>query len=368
MPFLCLAFRSEGRSFSSGTSRPNFRVGGATGFRIESKTGRASDCRFFFAAIGMIIAKYRNHHIKGARLPAMSRKQKPFWIPASNYYVLAVGLALAFFFLVWGILHESGERLPWVTAGISASMLLCGAAILREVILRRARGRWEHERRREQSNPRPISLDVDFRNPAKLTLEENAEVLAAIKQKSDAARVLGSFSAGHREVFELCRAYIVRAEHELKTVKAGSPRLAPLLNGRSAAAGHHRYHMLQWAEIEARKLASDANLRDDPGEKIENAEGALKVVDTALNFYPAERSLLDSRRLLLDMIASLRVSHAVAMAETAARDGNYKKARELYGAALRDLAADDAEGAPRRQAAAQIAAALERLPGGENDG
>jgi hypothetical protein len=30
--------------------------------------------------------------------------RRPFWLPASNYYVLAIAVTIAFFFLVWGIL------------------------------------------------------------------------------------------------------------------------------------------------------------------------------------------------------------------------------------------------------------------------
>ena len=68
----------------------------------------------------------------------MNRMRPPFWLPASNYYVLAVAIALAFFFVVWGILDDvDGVRAPWQTAGVSASILLVGAVVLREMILRR---------------------------------------------------------------------------------------------------------------------------------------------------------------------------------------------------------------------------------------
>jgi hypothetical protein len=41
-----LTFLWDGRNFSSGRGPPNFCVGGAVGFLIESKTGRSSS--FFF--------------------------------------------------------------------------------------------------------------------------------------------------------------------------------------------------------------------------------------------------------------------------------------------------------------------------------
>src|SRR5687768_12777364 len=134
--------------------------------------------------------------------PGTNRARRPFWLPASNYYVLSIAVSTAFFFLVWGILHDGGEATPWVTAGISASVLLCGAVILREIILRRARMRYfDHQRMMESSVGGHHLHGTDPRHPTKLTLEQNASILREIKQKSDAAKVLSKFSAGHREVF-----------------------------------------------------------------------------------------------------------------------------------------------------------------------
>ena len=65
--------------------------------------------------------------------------RRPFWVPASNYYVLTVAVAIAFFFLTWGILRDEDEDAPWIPSGIGASIVLGGAVILRGVLLRRAR-------------------------------------------------------------------------------------------------------------------------------------------------------------------------------------------------------------------------------------
>ncbi|MEO7659750.1 MAG: hypothetical protein ABIV48_09060, partial [Pyrinomonadaceae bacterium] len=205
----------------------------------------------------------------------MNRFRRPFWLPASNYYVLAVAISTAFFFLVWGILHDGGEELPWVTAGISASVMLCGAVILREIVLRRARNRYLRQQRMLENMMSRGGAERHLRDPmnsSKLTLERNAAILNEIQLKSEAARILNKVSAGHQEVFELCSEYILRNDFELKTVGAGSPRLAPLLKGRSAAAEFHKYHLLKWAEIESRNLTNDARSRPNPAEKIEAAQ------------------------------------------------------------------------------------------------
>ena len=49
------------------------------------------------------------------------------WLPASNYYALTMAVVIAFFFLVWGILHDGGDETPWISAGIGASAVLFGA-------------------------------------------------------------------------------------------------------------------------------------------------------------------------------------------------------------------------------------------------
>lgn len=297
----------------------------------------------------------------------MSVRPRPFWLPASNYYVMAVAVAGIFFFVIWGVLHDTGEEAPWVTAGISASVVLIGAVIVREIVLRRARNRFFREQRRMEA--RVVSAGVrghDPRDPQKLTLERNAAILSEIKRKSDAARVLGKFSAGHKEVFDLCSRYIAHNEGELKSVNAGSPRLSALLKGRSIAAEIHHYHMLRWAEIEVTELTNDARSRTSVDEKIESASAALDVIELSLSAYPAEASLLESKALLQDLVVSIRVSDWVEQAQRAEFEGDLKQARSLLRDALYDLARDNVSSAKRDAAAKHLNAEIERLRVMEN--
>ena len=306
---------------------------------------------------------------KALRLPnhkmraGINSSRRPFWLPASNYYVLAVAVSTAFFFLVWGILHDGGEETPWVTAGVGASILLSGAVILREVILRRAHNRFLHQQRiMERRVYGGFTAQFgDARHSNKLTIEQNAAVLSEIRQKSEAAKVLNKFSAGHREVFELCAEYIARNETELKTVNASSPRLGPLLKGRSTVAEYHHYHMLRWAQIEARMLTNDARNRAKTAEKIESAQKALSVIESALESYPSEVSLIQSQELLRDMIVSIKVSDWIERAERAAFNGNYARAKTLYRDALFYLGRDNVQSEGREQAARRIKAEIERI-------
>ncbi len=270
-------------------------------------------------------------------------------------------MSAVFFFLVWGILHDSGEEMPWITAGIGAGILLIGTVILREFVMRRARARFIERQRAIDSQFRGRTARSSRHDGEKLTLELNAAILGEIKQKSDAANVLSRLSAGHREVFELCSDYISRNEGELKSVKAGSPRLAPLLRGRTAASDLHRFHMLKWAEIEARSLAAEARGRQDVGERIEATQNAIDVIDSALASYPDDASLRQSRDVLGELLVSINVSHLVESAEKAAFKGDYSEAKSMYKDALFYLGRDNVESDAREEAAEKIFAEIERL-------
>jgi len=294
--------------------------------------------------------------------PSSHLSRRPFWLPASSYYVLSVAVSAAVFFLIWDVLNTGREETPWVTAGISASVLLGGAVLLREVILRRARNRLIRQQRIIDSRVEGAGVRVgDFREPSKLTLEQNAAILREIKQKSDAAKILNKFSAAHREVFELCGEYMARNESELRTVGAGSPRLAPLLRGRTVIAEYHHYHVLRWAEIEARSLTGEAKSRSRTNERVDAGQNALTVIESALEFYPSEPSLIESRELVVDLIASIRVADWVERAERAAFKGNYSRSITLYKEALFYLGRENVGGHDRERAAFRINAAIEQI-------
>lgn len=278
--------------------------------------------------------------------------RSPFWLPASGYYVLSIAMAVGLFFLMWGILNEEKEQTPWIIGAAGAGFVLVSAIFLREVILRNARNRFLATQRRLDESLRGIANRVvEDRNPAKLTLERNAAILAEIRQKSAAAKVLGKFSAGHLEVFQLCEEYMAAAAGELPNIGIGSPRIAALRKGNNTAGEYHRYHLLQWAEIEARTLMQEAHNRAKIKEKLETAQKAVGAVEFSLRYYPDETSLLDSRKVLDDFVTSIKVSNAVEKAERAYFKGNVKLAVNLYQDALFDLSRG--EGGKEKEIAAE---------------
>ena len=264
----------------------------------------------------------------------ISRHRRPFWLPASNYYILTAAVAIAFFFLFWGILNDGQDETPWIPAGIGAAIILSSAVILREIVLRGRRNRFLMSQRQIDQSVRGIAQRAQARDSEKLTLERNAAILREISRKSEAAKVLSRFAEGHRDVFELCEEYLGVVRKELPRVAAGSPRLVALLRGTEVANKYHYYHMLQWAELESRSLTKEAGKHDKISEKLDSAQSALGVVEFALQSYPEEPALLDSQKVLVRLVSSMKITDLVERAERLAFKGNHRRALSLYQDAL----------------------------------
>ena len=275
--------------------------------------------------------------------PIPAKYRRPFWLPASNYYILAAAVAIASFFLIWGILHEGDDEAPWIPAGIGASLILIGAVFLREIVLRKARNRYLLIQKRLDHTLDNASLHTTktFAPEKKLTLEKNAEIIRQIQKKSEAAKILMKLSEGHQEVFKLCGEYLEINRKELETVGAGSPRLAGLLRGKEIVKELHKFHLMNWAEIETRQLTQDAKNRATITEKTETAQRALSVIETALQYYPDERRLIESEEAVREFVTSIKVSHFIEQAERSAFKGNYKRAVSHYKDALFFLAREN---------------------------
>ena len=263
----------------------------------------------------------------------------PFWFSTSNYYVLAVALSIAAFFLTWGFLSEENKEFPWTTAGIAASLVLIGAVVLRNVLMRRIHQSFAPDRM--AFNLRNLRKRRNDENSNKLTIEKNALILEEIEKKSKAAQILGKLPEGHLEVFELCEEYLKRNEIELENAGVGSPRLPVLRRSREKVEQLHKYHLLTWASLESRLLIQDAKIQSSVSEKIENSQRALSVLDSAAQFYPNEDLLIDSIVVVKEYIATVKVEHWMEQAERAAYKQNYKRAINHYRDALFFLAREN---------------------------
>jgi hypothetical protein len=293
--------------------------------------------------------------------PGVAKNKVPFWLPATNYYLFAVAASAALFFLLWGILYDGLDDVPLMIAVIVAGILFLATIFIREILLRSARERYISARRLDRS-VRHIALHKKGkRDPGKLTLEGNEIILREIRKKSEAARVLGKFSEAHREVISLCEEYLAIASVELANAGAGSPRIPAIQKGSGLVSGHHRYHTLRWAEIEARSLTQEAKSRDKISEKLDSAQRALGILDHALKSYPNESSLVDSQSVLQEFLASIRVSSSVEKAERAFFKGNHKRAVSLYQDALFDLKRIDSANPELETAAEKIREEIRKI-------
>lgn len=280
---------------------------------------------------------------------------------------MAAAISIAFFFLVWGILHDGIDEAPWIPAGIAASLLLCAAVFLREVVLRRARRRFLAAQRRLDDSVSWRTVPNDRNpDPNKLTLEKNAAILDQIRKKSEAARILAKLPDGHMEVFEMCAEYLAIVANELKTISVNSPRLPALHRGKEMVRELHHYHLLQWAEIESRALTQEARNRVKISERLETAQRALTVIGSALHYYPFETSLLESEEALKEFVTSIKVSNWIERAERAAFKGNYTQALSLYRDALFYLGRENIKSEERELIADKINTEIEKVRQLEN--
>jgi tetratricopeptide (TPR) repeat protein len=273
---------------------------------------------------------------------------------------LTTAIATAFFFFLWGILHEGGEDMPWIMAGIGASILLIGAVVLREIVLRKARNSFLSAQKRLDNNLNKIA--PQFNSDAnKLTVQQNAGIIKAIQEKSEAAKILGKLSEGHLEVFEMCSEYLALNKNQLETVGLGSPRLAALRHGREIVQDLHHFHLLAWAELESRLFTQEAKNRAIISEKLEMSQKALTVLDFALQFYPNEPQLVESGELLKEFAASIKISHLIEKAERAAFKSNYKLAINHYRDALFFLARENVNRVETKIIAEKINSEIEKI-------
>lgn len=235
---------------------------------------------------------------------------------------------------------------------------------MREIILRQRRNNLLLAQERLDYNLNNVYRQKqNLSDENKLTLEKNATVLKEIAQKSEAANLLGKLPEAHWEVFELCDQYLHRSEKELETVRAGSPRLTALSRSREKVRNLHKFHLLAWSSAESRSLIQEAQTSVTISKKLEIATKALNILDSAIQFYPGEQSLLESASAVNEFIATAKISHWIEQAEKAAFKGNYKRAINHYRDALFYLARQNIRSSERDLIAEKINLEIGKLKG-----
>ena len=295
------------------------------------------------------------------RGPTLQR-QRSYWLTASNYYVLALAISAAVFFLLMGLLREGSEE-PYIPAGVAASAVLIAAVIVRRAIVKRHQMQ-TYAARRLESNLLALRVPA-LPSENKLTLERNASILKELKRKSDAAIVLAKYSDGHREVFELCDRYLEINERNMITVNPGSPRIAALRRGKEIAEDFHRRHMLKWAELETTSMLESAQSSVKSSDKVQYANKALSIIDSASLKYPNERKLRESAAAIGDFIVKIKVGDLIERAGKAESRGNKKLAARHVRTALNEIDQSSLPSMERNSAIEHLNSELERLADSE---
>ena len=282
----------------------------------------------------------------------------PFWIPAPNYYFLVLFFTGILFFGVWAAVYDGADETPWIIAGAVSATFIASFVFFREVILRRVRRRALAARRLSHQLRSAAPSRRDGQGGSKFSLRRNEDLLKEIRAKSDAAKVLGKLADAHKEVFDLCEQYLTIAAAEISSARPGSPRIPAMRKGSKFASSRHRFHMLKWAEIKARSFPSEAGNVNDG---IVAAREALDAVDRAMNVYPEEEALIESRSVLRVFLVSARIKNSIESAERASAEGNASRAVEHYQDALSVLENGGVEFSERDVIFERIRSAIDRI-------
>jgi hypothetical protein len=285
-----------------------------------------------------------------------------FWFSPLNYYILTVAITIASFFTIWGVLHGLEDEMPWITAGIAASLVMISSVILRELILRKIyQKKGLVQNRLDYGIKSVYKIKENNVKSDRLTLQRNAEVLREIERKSKASKSFAKISASHLEVFEMCEAYLQKSNRELGGINKSSPRFAALSIGQKRIKELRRFHLMSWAALESQSFIQHSKVQQTINEKLENANRALEILDTAIQIYPQEQNLLESVEAIRDYIVSIKVNHWIEQAERAAFKENNKRAISHYKDALFFLARENERTPERELMAEKINLEIEKL-------
>jgi tetratricopeptide (TPR) repeat protein len=287
-------------------------------------------------------------------------------MPSASGYILVSGAAAAaLFFTLWWMLHSGGDETPWVPAGLAASVVMLVAVAAREVVMRRAWTRYvlEHDRREQiksEASQRSGSIGSNS-NARSRAVDSYSAALRVLQRQCAEADAPGAPPEAHLEAYLSCQEYLDNAEQTLRSATVGNETRLTLRAGQERVRALARHHLLDWARGASRTLMHEAQQRVRMSDKIETALRALEVIDSALKLYPDETSLRESQAAVHELIATVKVSHWVELAERAAFKGHHARAIDRYRDALFYLSRGNMKEETRAETAERIGLEIELL-------
>lgn len=258
-------------------------------------------------------------------------------MPSASGYMLASGAAAAaLFFMLWWMLRSGGDEAPWVPAGLAASVVMLVAVGARGVVMRRAWTRYilEHnhlDQTRGETSQRGSSSSRSARSR---TVDSYSAALRALQKQCAEANATGALPEAHLEAYLSCREYLDSADQTLRSPTVGNETRLSLRAGQERVRALARQHLLDWTRVTSRTLTHEAQQRVRMSDKIETAQRALEVIETALKLYPEESELRESEAAVREFISTVKVSHWIELAERAAFKGHHTRAIDRYRDAL----------------------------------
>jgi hypothetical protein len=252
---------------------------------------------------------------------------------STGYLAAAIIMAVALFFGLWWMLLRGGDDAPWLPAGLAASVVLLVALSAREVVMRRAWTRYLLENgiqdaRKARARQSSRSSKKGFSGSI------HSAALRTIQKQSAAADSPNSPPEAHLDVAQLCQEYLVSIDEAIRSRSYGSEKGIAIRAGQERVRALHRHHLLTWARGQSRALTHEAQQRARTFDKIETANRALDCIESALRIYPDEAELHESKVVVGEFIASVKVAHWVELAERSAFKGHYRRAVDRYRDAL----------------------------------
>ena len=281
--------------------------------------------------------------------------------PSSSGYILVAGATAAtLFFTLWWMLHSGGDETPWIPAGLAASVVMLIAVAAREVVMRRAWSRYLLEQKRRE-RLKGVASQTGSGERRSRTLESYSAALRILQKQSAEADSASAPPEAHLEAYLSCQEYLEGADETLRSAAVSSETRVALRTGQERVRSLAKHHMLRWARGTSYTLTRQAQQRFRLSDKIEMAQRALEVIESALKLYPEEAELRESETAVREFIASAKVSHWVEMAERAAFKGYYARAIDRYRDALFYLSREEMNDERRAETAERIGREIELL-------
>jgi hypothetical protein len=259
--------------------------------------------------------------------------------------------------------HSGGDEASWVPAGLAACVVMLVAVGAREVVMRRAWSRYILEqKRREQLKSVASQSNISNSSGRKSrTLETYNAALRTLQKQCVEADAPGKLPEAHLEAYLSCKEFLEAGDETLRSAAVSSETRYALRAGQERVRSLAKHHMLVWARAASRTLTQQAQQRFRLADKIETAQRALEVIDSARKLYPEETGLRESEAAVREFMASAKVSHWVEMAERAAFKGYYARAIDRYRDALFYLSREEMKDEMRTETAERIKREIEML-------